>query len=142
VEATPPRNVLYYDGVCGLCDHLVRFVLRRDRRDRFRFAPLQSELARRTLAAAGRDASDLDTVYVRTRDGRLLDRARAVLWVIAELGGAWRLVRVFGVLPTFLLDAVYRLVARTRYRLFGRFDACRLPSAEEREKFLGDEPLQ
>ena len=130
------RLVVFYDGVCGLCSRLVRFLLRRDRQDRFRFASLQSGYARRTLPAFGRDPRDLDTVYVLTPDGRLLDRARAILFALAALGGAWRLAGAFRIFPTFLLNAAYRGVARTRYRLFGKHDTCELPAPAERTKFI------
>ena len=130
------HTILFYDGVFGLCSRLVAFLLHRDRNDRFRFASLQSGFAREKLAAFGKDPNDLDTVYVLTPDGRLLDRSRAILFAAATLGGAWRLASVLRLFPTFLLNAGYRLVARTRYRLFGRYDACRLPSPQEKAKFI------
>ncbi len=129
--------ILFYDGVCGLCDRLVQFVLRRDRRARFRFAALQSDLARRTLDGFGKSADDLDTVYVLTSDGRLLQKARAIFYALRQLGLPWSLVAVFGILPTVVVDWFYDRVARNRYRLFGKRDSCRLPSGEERARFLG-----
>ena len=129
--------ILFFDGVCGLCDRLVQFVLRRDRRRRFRFAALQSELARTTLDRFGKDARDLDTVYVATGDGRLLSKSRAIFFVLRALGLPWSLVAVFGVLPTAVTDWFYDRVAHNRYRLFGKRDSCRLPSPDERARFLG-----
>jgi predicted DCC family thiol-disulfide oxidoreductase YuxK len=133
-------HLLLYDGVCGLCDRLVQFVLRHDRGDRFRFAALQSQLAANLLRGYGRDASDLDTVYVIARYGepsaKLLSRARAVLFILAELGGIWRLASVLRVFPRPLLDFGYNLIARRRYRLFGRYDACPVPTPATRAKFL------
>lgn len=130
------HHVVFYDGVCGLCDRLVQFLLRRDHAGRLRFAALQGPFAQATLTARGRDPSRLDTVYVLTSDGRLLERGRAVLFVLGELGGGWRLVRAFSILPTFVLDVAYALVARTRLRLFGKLDTCRLPSPSERARFV------
>ena len=92
--------ILFFDGVCGLCDRLVQFVLRRDRRGRFRFAALQSDVAAATLQRFGKDAADLDTVYVLTGDGRLLQKARAIFFALRQLGLPWSLVAVFGILPT------------------------------------------
>lgn len=129
-------HILFYDGVCGLCNRLVRFILARDRRRRFQFAPLQSALAAETLARFGRDPRDLDTVYLLA-DGELLNKSRAILGVLRTLGGPWSLAAVLGWLPTALLDWLYVRVARNRYRLFGRYESCRLPSAEERSRFLG-----
>lgn len=131
------RHVLFYDGVCGLCDRMVQFVLRHDRGPRFDFAALQSELAARELGRFGRDPRDLDSVYVLTADGRLLRKARAILFTLRQLGLPWSLGAAFGVLPTALLDWLYDRVAKNRYRLFGKRESCRLPSAEERSRFLG-----
>jgi predicted DCC family thiol-disulfide oxidoreductase YuxK len=132
--------ILFYDGVCGLCDRLLRFVMRRDRRGAVRFAALQSAFAVETLARHGKDAGRLDTVYVLVDDGGrevVLSEARAILRVLRELGGGWRVfATVAGVLPTALLNVAYRVVARTRYRLFGRYDSCRLPTPEERARFV------
>jgi predicted DCC family thiol-disulfide oxidoreductase YuxK len=135
------RHIIFFDGVCGLCDRAVQFVLPRDRRGRFLFAPLQSAIAVEKLAPFGVDASDLDSVFVladaRGSSPRLLARGRAILFILRELGGAWGvLARLAGVAPTVVIDWFYRRVARSRYRLFGKLDACRLPAAGERERFL------
>lgn len=130
-------HILFFDGVCGLCDRLVQLVLRRDRRQRFRFAALQSDVAAQTLGHHGKPLDGLDTVYVLTEDGRLLQKGRAILFVMAELGLPWSLTRLFAPLPTRVLDWFYDRVARNRYRLFGKRDACRLPTAEEKLRFLG-----
>jgi predicted DCC family thiol-disulfide oxidoreductase YuxK len=130
-------DVIFYDGVCGFCDRLVQFVLVRDRPGHFRFAQLQGALAARELPGRGGRPDDLDTVCVLTADGRLLVRSRAVLYVMRRLGGGWPvLATLLRVVPPFLADRVYGLVARVRYRLFGKFDTCRVPSAAERERFL------
>jgi predicted DCC family thiol-disulfide oxidoreductase YuxK len=134
-------TLVFYDGVCGLCDRLVRFLLGRDRRGRFRFAQLQGELARRELGPHGFDPADLDTVYViagwGTPDARVLQRSRAVLYALTQLGGPWMLLATAGrVIPTAVADVAYRVVARTRYRIFGRFDVCPVPRPEWRGRFL------
>jgi len=136
-----PTTIVFYDGVCGLCNRLNRFLLRRDRDARLRFAALQSAVARQLLAAHGLDPSDLDTVYVmagwRTDTERVLSRSRAVLHALGELGGPWRLLaRVGAIVPGPVADVVYRMVARSRYRIFGRFDACQVPPPEWRGRFL------
>jgi predicted DCC family thiol-disulfide oxidoreductase YuxK len=134
------RHLLLFDGVCGLCNRLVHFVLRRDRRDRFRFAALQGNLAREVLARHQRDPARLDTVYLVTDCGtpgeRIHQRSRAVLRVLRELGGGWRLFLPLSILPTPVLDLGYRLVARVRYRVFGRYDTCPVPRPEHRARIL------
>jgi predicted DCC family thiol-disulfide oxidoreductase YuxK len=130
------RHIVFFDGVCGLCDKTVRFLLRHDRHDRLRFAPLQGETARRVLPPLGGRPEDLDTIYVVTADGRLLQRSRAVLFATVALGGAWVLLGALRIVPRPLADLVYRFVARVRYRVFGRFDTCSIPTPEERARFL------
>lgn len=128
-----PDRIVFFDGVCGLCNRFVDRVLRMDRRGGLRFAPLQGTTAA-TLLPAG-TAAGMDTV-VYLREGRVLQRSEAALRILMDLGG-WR--RMYGALfavPRFLRDAVYEWVARNRYRWFGRREACRLPSAGERERFL------
>lgn len=129
--------ILFFDGVCGLCDRLVQFVLRRDKRARFRFAALQGDAAAQTLGHFGKDPHDLDTVYVLAPDGKLLSKSRAIFYVLRELGLPWSLVAIFAVLPTVITDWFYDRVANNRYRLWGKRDACRLPTADERARFLG-----
>jgi predicted DCC family thiol-disulfide oxidoreductase YuxK len=134
--------ILFYDGVCGLCDRTVQFVLRHDRRGRVRFAALQSAYARRMLARHGRDPGRLDTMYLLLNPGapaeRLLDRSDGIMGVLQELGGFWRLSAALRVLPRVLRDRAYDLVARNRYRWFGRYDRCALPPPDLRGRFLDD----
>ena len=133
--------ILLYDGVCGLCNRLNQFVLRRDPAGIFRFASLQSALAARTLSRHGADATDLDTVYVLVNpdqpDEYLLARSDAAIFVLKQLGGFWGLLGfVAQFKPRFLRDWGYRIVARNRYRVFGRFETCMLPSSENHDRFL------
>ena len=136
-----PATIVFYDGVCGLCNRLNQFLLRRDHEARIRFAALQSPIARQLLAAHGLNPSDLDTVYVMadwTKDSeRVLARSKAVLHALAELGGPWRAVAWLGnLVPRPLADLVYRAIARSRYRIFGRYDRCQIPPPEWRKRFL------
>lgn len=138
--------ILLYDGVCGLCNRLVQFVLRRDPvAGVFHFAALQSPLAARILSRHGVVARDLDTLYVvvnaEQADEMLLSRSDAVIFILRRLGGAgrsfWRpvglLLKLF---PRAARDWGYGVVARSRYRMFGRYDACPLPTEETRSRFL------
>ena len=133
-------HLILYDGVCGLCNGLVRFVLPRDRKDRFRFAPLQSDAAREALRKFGADPSNLDTFYLIENHGgprtRLLERDRAAIFVLERLGFPWVLLWVLNVVPRFLRRPVYNYIARRRYGWFGKLETCPLPKPEERNKFL------
>jgi len=136
-----PNPILLYDGVCGLCNRFVRFVLKRDAADRFRFASLQSEFAAAILRRHGIDPQQLDTVYLVLDYGaageRLLARNDAATAVLERLGGFWRLAAgLLRLLPRRIRDWRYDLVARYRYRVFGKYDACPLPKPRDRHKFL------
>jgi len=133
-------HLVLYDGVCGLCNHFVQFLLRIDRRDQLRFAALQGPIGAKVLEQAGRTADALSTVIVvedyEQQDPRLLERSDAALFAIASAGGFYRAASALRIVPRFIRDAVYNLVARTRYRIFGRFDACPVPKPGTRAKFL------
>lgn len=134
------KLIVLYDGVCALCNRWVEFILARDGRDRFRFSALQDEPARTLVARHGHDPDVLDTVYLVLEPGtereRLLSRGRAGLTILRRVGGIYRLAIVFAILPTFVLDFFYNRVARSRYRRFGKYDACPVPPAEHRHKFV------
>jgi predicted DCC family thiol-disulfide oxidoreductase YuxK len=133
--------VLLYDGVCGLCNRLVQFTLKNDHHDLFRFASLQGPRASRILERHGASTADLDTFYVATgfeQPGeRLMARSDAALFVLRELGGKWRVLgAIFRILPRPVRDAAYNLVARNRYRVFGKFETCPAPDPRHRHKFF------
>jgi predicted DCC family thiol-disulfide oxidoreductase YuxK len=133
-------HLVLYDGVCGLCSRLLQFLLARDRRAVFNFAPLQGPTGRTMVERWGGNPDELTTFYVcadyRTPAARVFTRSDAALFVARELGWPWTLLLVGRVLPKVLRDAVYDLVARTRYRVFGRYDQCLVPSAEFRSRFV------
>ena len=134
------RHLLLYDGLCGLCDRFVRFVLAHDGRRRFRFAAIQSGVGRRLLAAHGKDPDRLDTVYVvvdqASATPRVLNRSAAALFVLDQLGWPWRAAMLLRLAPASLLDRLYDRVATQRYRVFGRRAACPAPDPEHRDRFL------
>ncbi len=133
--AAAAHPVVLFDGVCNLCNGAVDFLITRDRRRRLRFGSLQSPIG---AELAGRCAGGMDPLssMVLIENGRCHFRSAAVILSVAELGGAWRLVRILLAVPPVLRDAVYRLVARHRYRWFGVRAACRVPTHEERAQFL------
>jgi len=127
-------SVVYFDGLCHLCDGFVRFVLARDRRRRFRFAPLQGETARRRLE--GRFTGDAPGSVVLEEPRRFRIRSDAALAILTGLGGSWRLAGALRIIPRPLRDAMYDYVARKRFAWYGRRDTCRIPTPEEAERFL------
>jgi predicted DCC family thiol-disulfide oxidoreductase YuxK len=130
-EETP---IVFFDGVCGLCNSSVDFVLRHDRQGRLKFSPLQGETAERLLSSEDRE--NLGSL-VLWDGGRMFRRSSAVVRILWRLGPLWRLLGgVLWVIPLPLRNAAYRVVAGSRYRWFGKKETCRLPSPEERERFL------
>lgn len=134
------KTLVFYDGVCGLCNRLVRFLLRFDSKDRFRYAPLQSEFAAEALRKHAIDPADLDSVTLIGDFGlqgeRAYSKSGAILFAARELGGIWRVGRIAILLPQAIQDGVYDLIARSRYRVFGRYQTCPVPKPEHRAKFI------
>jgi predicted DCC family thiol-disulfide oxidoreductase YuxK len=137
-DSTHP--VLLYDGVCGLCNRAIQFVLKRDFDDTFRFASLQSDFATSLLRKHGLTPEALDTMYLvldhNEASERLLSRSDAALEVARRLGGIWRVLSKLKLLPKFFRNFIYNRIARNRYQIFGKYDACPLPTPEQRTKFL------
>ena len=137
--SSPPSNpeILFYDGHCALCHRAVKFVLKHDRSGRaFRFAPLQGETFQARVPPEQR-ATLPDSVVVLTADGGLLIQSNAFLHILRRLGGGWKFrAGVIGVVPRPLRDAVYNIVARIRYRVFGkRDDLCPIVPPDLRARF-------
>lgn len=141
MRETVSNPIVLYDGVCGFCNRGVRFLLKRDRQDHLRFASLQSDFAIALLRRHGVDANRLDTLYVVADYGHpsesLLARADAVLFLARGMGSVWNVVRLLKILPRWARDRAYNLVARHRYRFFGKHESCPLPDERDRHKFLG-----
>ena len=132
------QPVLLYDGLCGFCDRTVQFVLARDPGGPMHFAPLQGEYARQVMAEhpALRDVDSLILVEAVAEPHLALVRSDAVLAIAGYLGWPWRAAVVSRIVPRALRDWAYDLFARHRYRLFGRYDACPLPSPGVRARFI------
>ena len=133
--------IILYDGVCGLCNRLVQFLLKHDKHGQLRFASLQSEFAAKVLGRHNINAMDLDTVNVVENydqpSERVLQRSDAILRAGRELGGFWSASSsIARVVPRALRDLVYGFVAMNRYRVFGKYDTCMLPDPSQRSRFL------
>lgn len=137
---TSGRRIVFYDGVCGLCDRTVQFLVGIDTHDVLHFAQLQGETAKRYVPEDGPSPIDKKSViYVRENGATVVSyRSDAILSILSDLGGFWRLVSFARIVPRSLRHAVYNWIARNRYRWFGKYDACRIPGPEERKKFLAD----
>jgi predicted DCC family thiol-disulfide oxidoreductase YuxK len=135
VGVTADETIVLYDGVCGLCHRAVRFLLAHDAGGGLRFAPLQGDTAATLRRRHPAIPTGLESV-VLVSGGRVHLRGAAFLEVARHLDRPWRWLHHLRWLPAAVVDPIYRLVARLRYRLFGRLDACAPPSAAHRERLL------
>jgi predicted DCC family thiol-disulfide oxidoreductase YuxK len=138
VETTEPAirepPIVFFDGVCGLCNRVVDFILRHDRSGELRLSPLQGETAAQLLSTADREQL---ATFVLWDNGRMFRRSAAAVRVCWRLGSVWKVLGILlWCIPLPLRDLGYKLVAANRYRLFGKKETCRLPSPEERARFL------
>ena len=131
-------HLVLYDEVCGLCSRLRQFLLGLDRRGVFAFASLRSATGQTVVQALGGDPTELTSFYVlanyRTHHSRLFARSQAALFVAGQLGWPWKGAVIARILPSALLDRVYNVIARNRYRVFGRFELA--PRPEFRDRFV------
>ena len=134
-DVSGPPLIVVFDGQCRFCSGWVRFLLPRDRRGRLRFAAMQGRQGAALLARHGLKPENLDTLLVTEGEDALL-RTEAIIRVVRALGGVWTLSALLYAVPAFLRDPLYGLVARNRYRLFGRTEACLVPPPGAAARFL------
>ena len=132
---SPMNNVVIFDGVCNLCAHSVRFILNHEADQSLRFTPLQSQAGARLLRQFGFNPEDAKT-FVLIADGRPFVKSDAAIRVSRHFRGIWRLFGVLRVIPRPIRDWAYDLIARNRYRWFGRTDTCMVPTPELRSRFV------
>jgi predicted DCC family thiol-disulfide oxidoreductase YuxK len=128
-------SVVLFDGVCNLCNGAVAFIIARDRRAQFGFASLQSDAGRRLLREVNGETPLPDT-FVLVEEGRAFTQSTAALRIAERLGFPWSLAALFRVLPRPIRDRAYTLVARNRYRWFGKRETCMMPTPDLRRRFL------
>lgn len=131
----PNHPIVLFDGVCNLCNRSVRFILRNDPEKKFRYAPLQSSFGQRVLQNAGLPAEKLNTLLL-LKNGKLYRKSTAALMIAAELRGLWPALYAFTILPAFLRDPIYDLVARNRYNWFGKQTSCMVPDTTTKDLFI------
>ncbi len=123
--------IIFFDGYCGLCNRSVDFLIKRDKKKIFRYAPLQSDVAKKFLGTL----PDIST-FILFENGKIYYRSDAAIRAVSRLGGFYKTAFLLRIFPKFLRDAVYNFIAKNRYRWFGKSESCRVPSKEERELFL------
>jgi len=129
------KTILFFDGVCNLCNGFVQWMIRRDPKQHFYFASLQSDFAKDFLQALGEDSSSLQTVMLY-RDGKIYKESDVSLQVASQLGFPWKLAYPIKFIPRIIRDSIYRWIANNRYRWFGKQESCMMPTPELQNRFL------
>ena len=130
------KQIILFDGVCNLCNSSVQFIIKRDKKDIFRFAALQSDIGQELVRKRGIDTSMVDSIILIQPEVAYYVKSDAALRIARSLSGFWPALGIFLWLPSGLRDLVYDLVAKNRYKVFGKRDACMIPTPELKEKFL------
>ncbi len=130
------KKIILFDGVCNLCNRAVQFVIKRDKNDVFRFAPLQSEIGAQLIKERSIDITRIDSIILIEPSIAFYVKSDAALEIGRSLGGIWKLLGIFDWIPRVFRDGIYDLIARNRYRWFGRKDTCMVPTPELKQKFL------
>jgi len=135
VETNNKPVVILFDGICNFCNGVVKFIIKRDPAKKFRFASLQSGFGRSQLIRFHLNPESIHSFVVI--DGEVFrERSDAALHIARHLGAPWRALLVFKILPKFLRDAAYNVVASNRYKIFGRKDSCMIPTPDLKERFI------
>lgn len=137
IEDVPKNNkIILFDGVCNLCESVVQFVIKHDKKDIFRFVSLQSELGIAIIKYAGFDKLKIDSVLLYEHDGTLYYKAEAVFKIAKYLGGQFKFLSIFSFIPHGISNLFYDYIARNRYKWFGKKESCMIPTAALQSKFL------
>ncbi len=129
-----PKIVLF-DGVCNLCNGAVQFIIRRDKQNLFKFASLQSDFAQKLLKEQGFSTTDFDSIIL-LENGIIFQKSDAILRLLDSFSLPWKLLKVAYIIPRSFRNNLYDLIAKNRYKIFGKREHCMIPNAEIKEKFL------
>lgn len=129
------KSIILFDGVCNLCNASVNFVIRHDKKGQFLFASLQSDAAREILLHFNLENLNTDTV-VLVEDNKIYDKSSAALKIAKQLDGIFKVFSIFFIVPKFLRDWIYVIIAKNRYQCFGKRESCMIPSPELKNRFL------
>jgi Uncharacterized protein conserved in bacteria len=130
------KKIILFDGVCNLCNGSVQFVIKRDKKDVFRYVAIQSEVGQQLIKDRRIDTSQVDSIILIEPGVAYFTKSDAALEIAGELGGLWKLTSVFKWIPKSIRDVIYDFVARNRYKWFGKQESCMIPTPELKAKFL------
>lgn len=129
-------SIFLFDGLCNLCNGSVNFILKRDKVGKFKFASLQSEIGNKLYKQHNIDTNTVDSIIL-IKNGKVFIKSVAVFEILKDLPIGWRILRIGIILPKFIRDYLYDLIAKHRYRIFGKKDECPIPPKDIQDRFLG-----
>lgn len=129
------HDIVLFDGVCNLCNSAILFIIKRDKKDRFRFAPLDSDIGKELLSQYHMDSTKIDSIVLISGDSAYA-KADAALYISKHLTHLWPLLYGFKVIPSFISNKIYDFIARNRYKWFGKKESCMIPTPNLTSKFL------
>lgn len=136
MEFPKEKKIILFDGICNLCNDSVINVIKRDKKNIFLFTALQSEAGQKILKEIGVDTVEMDSVILYIPEKAYYKKAPAALRIMNEFGGVWKLTQIFRILPAFFNNFFYDIIAKNRYKWFGKKDSCMIPTPELKAKFL------
>ena len=134
-KTKPYHNIIVFDGICNFCNSSVNFIIERDHKNIFKFAPMQSETGQKMLAAHNISSYNIDT-FLLVKNGEAFTKSDAALVIAKELKRPWNYLAILRIAPRPIRDYFYSLIARNRYKWFGKRDLCMMPTSELQDKFL------
>jgi len=132
---TAKYNIVLFDGICNLCNHVVDFLIDKDSKKRFRFASLQSDIGQKIVKKFNLSTIEVNTIIL-VEGEKCYTKSTAVLRIAKMLKAPWPILFGFIIIPRFLRDALYNIISKRRYRWFGKMDKCSIPTEELRDRFL------
>ncbi len=132
---TVKNNIILFDGVCNFCNYWVNFVIKNNKKNNLKFSALQGIAAKEILVKFGLNTTNLTSVIL-VKDDKIYTQSSAVFYISKELNWPWKILYAFLIIPKFIRDFIYNLFAKNRYKWFGKKETCRIPTKEEREKFI------
>lgn len=136
IDIPKHKQLILFDGVCNLCNNTVQYIIKHDKKDIFMFAPLQGEAGKKIIDNYNVDTSKTDSIILYNKKNGVLYKSTAALKIASKLTFPIQLLSVFLVVPPFIRNWVYDLIAKNRYRWFGKKDACMMPTDDLKSKFI------
>ncbi|TWP29135.1 thiol-disulfide oxidoreductase DCC family protein [Apibacter muscae] len=128
--------IVFFDGICNLCNSWVKFIIKYDKKNRFKFASLQSEMGQNFLKERNLSSHSFDSIILYQPNSAYFLKSDAVLQIFKLLGFPFSILSIFYIFPSFIRDKLYSLIAKNRYKFFGKSESCMMPNPEWKDKFL------